>query len=52
MICPVCGKKFSFFKSSEGVYCSAECAEKALKELEDLLERMEKEDDEDEEDSF
>ena len=46
MICPVCGKKFSFFKSGEGMYCSPECEEKALKELEDLLERMEKEDDE------
>jgi predicted nucleic acid-binding Zn ribbon protein len=44
MICPVCGKKFSFFKSG-GIYCSPECEEKAQKELEDLLERMEKEED-------
>ncbi len=44
MICPVCGKKFSFFR--KGVYCSSECAEKAVRELNDLLEHMEQEEDE------
>lgn len=43
MICPVCGKKFSFFKLGGEIYCSPECADKAEQELEDLLERMEKE---------
>ena len=47
MICPVCGRKFSFFR--KGVYSSSECAEKAVRELEDLLERMEKEEEEEEE---
>ncbi len=41
MICPICGKKFSFFQG--GAYCSTECAEKAVKGLEDLLENMKKE---------
>lgn len=41
MICPICGKKFSFFQA--GAYCSSECAEKAVKELEDLLENMKQE---------
>lgn len=49
MICPVCGRKFSFFQSRGGVFCSPGCAEKAEKELGDLLERMEKEEQEDEE---
>ncbi len=44
MICPVCGRKFSFFR--KGVYCSSECAEKAVSELDSLLERMEQEEDE------
>lgn len=45
MKCPVCGKEFSFFDTSGGggVYCSAECAEKAEKELNELLKRMEEE---------
>lgn len=45
MICPVCGRKFSFFKSGD-IYCSSECTEKAEKELKDLLgcaEKAEKE---------
>lgn len=41
MVCPVCGRKYSFFK--EGAYCSSECVEKAVKELEVLLESMEQE---------
>ncbi len=44
MICPICGRKFSFFR--KGVYCSSECAEKAVRELNDLLEHMEQEEDE------
>lgn len=44
MVCPVCGRKYSFFK--EGAYCSSECAEKAVKELEVLLESMEQEQEE------
>ena len=44
MICPVCGRKFSFFR--KGVYCSSECAEKAVRELDSLLKHMEQEEDE------
>ena len=43
MICPVCGKRFSFFQ--KGVYCSPECAEAAEKKLAELLERMKQEED-------
>ena len=42
MICPVCGKKYSFFGS-----CSPACAEAAVKELEALLQSMMQEEDED-----
>ena len=47
MICPVCGKKYSFFGSAGGVYCSPACAEAAVKELEALLQSMMQEEDED-----
>ena len=51
MICPVCGKKYSFFGSAGGgVYCSPACAEAAVKELEALLQSMMQEEDEDSED--
>lgn len=45
MICPVCGRKFSFFSGSRGggAYCSPECADRAVKDLEALLDRMERE---------
>lgn len=49
MICPVCGKKYSFFGSESGVYCSPACAEAAEKELEKLLQSMMKEENEDSE---
>ena len=44
MICPVCGRKFSFFSGScGGIYCSPECADRVVKDLEALLDRMERE---------
>lgn len=49
MICPVCGKKYSFFGSGGGIYCSPVCAEAAVKELEALLQSMEQEENEDSE---
>lgn len=52
MICPVCGKKYSFFGGAGGgVYCSPACAEADLKELEDMLQRMMQEEEDSEEEN-